>query len=117
MIVKRNKSNKGDRIVSWMASGVGDKDVHGAGHQGSNFRPGWKYESKEGLQGLKLILFSSRVTALSDENHYIIPTAPHPYYKFKVKASGTFPSNIPKWLIDENAVAKVANNESTFGIR
>jgi hypothetical protein len=78
MFVKRTKSNKCDRIVSWTASGAGDKDVHGVRRQGSNFPPDCKYESKEGLQGLKLIRFSSRVTALSNENHYNTRTAPPP---------------------------------------
>jgi hypothetical protein len=47
MFVKRNKLNKGDRIVSWTVSGAGDNDAHSAGRQGSNFRPGCKYESKD----------------------------------------------------------------------
>jgi hypothetical protein len=112
MFVKGKKLNKGDRIVSWMASGVGDNDVRGEGRQGSNFRRGCKQESKEGLQGLKFIRFSSRATALSDENHYITHTlSPSPpYYKNKLVASGTSSANIPQWLIDENALAKVAKD-------
>jgi hypothetical protein len=67
-----------------MASGTGDNDVHRAGRQVSNFRSCCKYGSKEGLQGLKLIRFSSRVAALSDASHYITRSAPPPLLQEEV---------------------------------